>query len=130
MNRLTQDLAAWIACFAILMALFAPTISHALAENARGASETEICSTAGIKFIHVDNLQTSDSSVPAEHDQHKSHCQFCRAHDGSAGLPPPSSVLDIPVVDASFSHPALFYQSPSSLFIWAAAQSRAPPFPS
>jgi hypothetical protein len=55
------------------------------------------------------------------------HCAFCSTHAGSVGLPPASPVLPLLVASGTAIFPALYYQSPSPLFIWSTAQSRAPP---
>jgi hypothetical protein len=43
---------------------------------------------------------------------------------------PPTAEVTLPVVTASTVLPILFYQSPRPLYIWSAAQSRAPPIAS
>ncbi|MEG1323955.1 MAG: DUF2946 domain-containing protein, partial [Janthinobacterium sp.] len=53
MTLFTRRFAAWIACFAILLAALAPSISQAVA-NAKqesGSGWAEICSVAGIRFV-------------------------------------------------------------------------------
>jgi hypothetical protein len=128
MNKATRQFAAWIACLAILLAALAPSISHALAA-AKGSdfSWMEICSTTGAKFVKVTDSQNPvKSSTPAEKAMHSEHCPFCLTHAGSFGLPP-TAAFAFPVVSVPPAFPSLFYQSPRPLFIWAAAQSRAPP---
>jgi hypothetical protein len=126
-NRMTRRFTAWVACFAILLASLAPSISHALAAaTAPGAYWTEICSAAGLKSIKVESGKTSDSSSPAKHGLHFENCPFCQTHADSLVLPPASALVPL-VVSASFPLPSLFYQSPRPLFVWASAQSRAPP---
>lgn len=121
---------AVIASLAILLAALAPSVSHALvAFGEEGSFWAEVCSAAGIKLVKLD----ADKGEPAHDnkDHHKAanafeHCPFCSNHAGMAGLPP-SSVEALPVSSGSSPHPALFYQSPRPLFVWASAQSRAPP---
>lgn len=132
-HRLAYSIATWIACLAILMAALAPTVSHALAAKARGASWSDIC-TAGIgrnagHDAGHDKSHTNDrpGNRPGS-DMDMTDCGYCVPHAGSSGLPQ-TAVLFIPAITASFAHPALFYQSPAPLFIWSAAQSRAPPSP-
>jgi len=122
-----RALVSWIAFFVILFGSLAPSISHALkVKSTQAASWAEICSADGMRFIHLDG-QLPDSSAPSEHGLHMEDCPFCLNHAGTLGLPP-SSKYAMPTADRSSMQPSLFYQSPHPLFIWAAAQSRAPPF--
>ena len=126
MTLFTRRFAAWIACFAILLAALAPSISQAVA-NAKqesGSGWAEICSVAGIRFVQVDDGAADEKS--AGKAMQMEHCAFCATHAGSVGLPP-SPVLPLPVISGTAIFPALYYQSPSPLFIWSTAQSRAPP---
>ena len=129
MTLFTRRFAAWIACFAILLAALAPSISRAVA-NAKqesGSGWAEICSVAGIRFVQV--LQADDGAADEKSGgkaMQMEHCAFCSTHAGSVGLPP-SPVLPLPVASGTAIFPALYYQSPSPLFIWSTAQSRAPP---
>ncbi|MCM2566179.1 MULTISPECIES: DUF2946 domain-containing protein [Janthinobacterium] len=127
MTLFTRRFAAWIACFAILLAALAPSVSQAVA-NAKqesGSGWAEICSVAGIRFVQVDDDGGADGKSGGKAMQME-HCAFCSTHAGSVGLPP-SPVLPLPVAGGTAIFPALYYQSPSPLFIWSTAQSRAPP---
>ncbi|MGK5060690.1 DUF2946 domain-containing protein [Janthinobacterium sp. LB2P49] len=127
MTLFTRRFAAWIACFAILLAALAPSISQAVA-NAKqesGSGWAEICSVAGIRFVQVDDGAADGKSGGKA--MQMEHCAFCSTHAGSVGLPPTSPVLPLPVASGTAIFPALYYQSPSPLFIWSTAQSRAPP---
>jgi hypothetical protein len=127
MNKLTRRLTAWIACFAVLLAALAPSISHAIsAANGSGASWVEVCSLTGAKLVNVGDEQDPASSAPAEKGFHFEHCPFCSMHGGTVGLLPTAG-FTLPVASGEQPLPSLFYQSPRPLFIWAAAQSRAPP---
>ena len=127
MNKSTQKIAAWIACFAILLASLAPSVSHALA-LAKGGSYSwmEICSTAGAKFVKVTDNQNPTSFPIKKTTTHFEHCPFCLTHAGLDGLPP-TATFSLPVIPNSSQHPFLFYQAPYPLFAWTTAQSRAPP---
>ncbi|MFC7297990.1 DUF2946 domain-containing protein [Herminiimonas aquatilis] len=117
---------AWIALFTLLFGSLAPSVSHALkAKSTQDTSWAEICSADGMRSIHVEN-QSPDSSAPSEHGLHMEDCPFCLNHAGGLGLPP-SGTYAMPVTANVSTQPSLFYQSPHPLFIWAAAQSRAPP---
>ncbi|UQV48326.1 DUF2946 family protein [Janthinobacterium lividum] len=127
MTLFTRRFAAWIACFAILLAALAPSISQAVA-NAKqesGSGWAEICSVAGIRFVQVDDGAADGKSGGKA--MQMEHCAFCSTHAGSVGLPPTSPVLPLPAASGTAIFPALYYQSPSPLFIWSTAQSRAPP---
>ncbi|GAA4013037.1 DUF2946 domain-containing protein [Actimicrobium antarcticum] len=118
-----RHLTAWIACFAILLAALAPSVSHALAAT-KGSSNLwmEICTTSAKPTGTADG---KDSTIPSP-ATHFEHCPFCLHHADTAG-PPPSATFAIQVVRNVPHFPALFYQSPRPLFLWSAAQSRAPP---
>ena len=127
MTLFTRRFAAWIACFAILLAALAPSISQAVA-NAKqesGSGWAEICSVAGIRFVQVDDGAADEKSVGKA--MQMEHCAFCSTHAGSVGLPPTSPMLPQLVASGTAIFPALYYQSPAPLFIWSTAQSRAPP---
>jgi hypothetical protein len=127
MTLFTRRFAAWIACFAILLAALAPSISQAVAnaKQASGSGWAEICSVAGIRFVQVDDGAADEKSGGKA--MQMEHCAFCSTHAGSVGLPPASPVLPLLVASGTAIFPSLYYQSPSPLFIWSTAQSRAPP---
>ena len=120
MHTTIRRFAAWIACFAILFAALAPSVSHAMAA-ARGDTWTEICSAAGIKMVKVE-----DSADAKQTSRHLEHCPFCATHPAPVALLP-SSAGSMPLLEGRDTHPSLFFQSPSPLAIWTLAQSRAPP---
>ena len=126
-SRMTSLLSAWTACFAILMAVLAPSISHALSV-AQGPVTvwTEICSVHGVKVVKVEIGPASGSSSSMKHALQMSDCPFCVTHADATVLQISSSVLS-PVESGSYRFPPLFYQAPRSLFVWATPQSRAPP---
>lgn len=127
MNNSKPRLTAWIACFAVLLATLAPSISHALsAAQASNAGWAEICTFTGIKMVKVEHPEHHDSSAPTEMGLHFEHCPFCFTHGGSVGLLPTAGFL-IPAASRDEALPPLYYHAPRPLFIWAAAQSRAPP---
>ncbi|HJV52194.1 MULTISPECIES: DUF2946 domain-containing protein [Oxalobacteraceae] len=127
MNLFTRRLAAWIACFAVLLAALAPSISHAVSAARDGnAGWGDICSQTGFKPAQANNAHEHSSPDPAKPGLHFEHCPFCYTHAGSVGLPPVAGFA-LPLLIATQAKPSLYYQSPRPLFIWAAAQSRAPP---
>ncbi|RZI42577.1 DUF2946 domain-containing protein [Herbaspirillum sp. HC18] len=125
MNKFTRRITAWIASFAILLAAFAPLISHAMSNAANaGKGWVQVCSHAGTKMVKVDSKL--DPTAPAEKGVKANHCPFCITHADSFGFPPTAGFA-LPAPDAEQSLPILYYQSPRPLFIWTAAHSRAPP---
>ncbi|MBW3511225.1 DUF2946 domain-containing protein [Janthinobacterium sp. NKUCC06_STL] len=130
MTLFTRRFAAWIACFAILLAALAPSISQAVAsaKQESGSGWAEICSVAGIRFVQL--VQAGDGAADEKSGDkvmQMQHCAFCSTHAGSVGLPPTSPVLPLLVASGTAIFPSLYYQSPAPLFIWSTAQSRAPP---
>ncbi len=128
MTSITRQFAAWIACFAILLSALAPSISRAVAhaKQESGSGWVEICSMAGIRFVKAE-AGKSGVGQPDGKAMQMEHCAFCSMHAGSVGLPPTSPVLPLSLDAGTALQPALYYQSPSPLFVWSTAQSRAPP---
>lgn len=132
---MTRRFAAWIALLAILLAAFAPSISHARAA-AHGAAWTEICSTDGARMVRIDAGQDGgqdggQDAGPAAggagiDTSHLDHCPFCTTH-GGAPLALPGAEMTLPAFSGQFARPFLFYHAPRPLPIWTAAQPRAPP---
>jgi hypothetical protein len=127
MNKLTRHFTAWIASLAVLLAAFAPFISEAKSQTRiPGRGWIEVCTHTGTKLVKVDSKQDPTSSTPVEKGSHSKHCSFCFTHAGTASLPPVAGFI-LPVASGKQPQPPLYYQSPSTLFIWAAIRSRAPP---
>lgn len=127
MTKATHRFASWIACFAILMASLAPSISHAVAAGkSQPNAWMEICTVMGSKMVALDISQDMQTPAPVESMAHLEHCPFCLNHAVSVGLPPPPDFV-MPVISGDHVLPSLFYQSSRPLFAWAVAQPRAPP---
>jgi hypothetical protein len=126
-RRHAQRFTAWIACFAILLASLAPSISHALstAKESTGFFG-EICSADSAKFVELGDSLGSKTSNPVQKSLHFEHCPFCSSHADTIGLLP-SAGFQLPLLSGHSLKPTLYYQSPRPLFIWASARSRAPP---
>lgn len=77
----------------------------------------EICAPSGKSY--------ADQQSPAKHAGHMEDCPYCRAGADLPVLPGMQLVLD-PVKIVSLK-PSLFYESPSPMFMWAAAHPRGPP---
>ncbi|MBD8529791.1 MULTISPECIES: DUF2946 family protein [unclassified Massilia] len=126
LNRKAFLVAAWAALLAILMAVMAPTFSHALAHQAgagAGVIEVDICTASGIAMTH--QMQVADDGSAPGHVASFEHCPFCQASAHMLFLPSPPVVLHVSAGAAL--RPALFYQSSSPLFAWTVAQPRGPP---
>lgn len=117
---MTRHFAAWIACFAILFAAMAPSISHAVSAS-RGATLVEICSSAGTKMVKLDA-----GSKPAAAADALDHCMFCTAHANPAGFMLAQEYV-FGLIAIGKIHPFLFLHAPHPLAIWTVPQSRGPP---
>ncbi len=127
MNRFMRRLTAWIACFAILLVSLAPSISHAIATPSKASTGWgEICTSSGTKVVKATGDQTVKPISSAKHDLHYEDCPFCRTQNDTSGPPPTFLATPLLVVSPLLS-PVLFYEAPRPLFVWASAQSRAPP---
>lgn len=117
----------WVACFAILMAALAPTVSRALTV-ARGAvvPSFEICTVAG----GMSMLSLKASMQPPDESQQPAmnmgDCLCCSMHVAMLDLPP---LQLLPASGAQLAGlvPTLFYQSHSPLFAWTPLLARGPP---
>lgn len=127
MNIRIRHVAAWIACFSILLAAVAPSVSRLLAAACeQDAFWPNVCSTTGPKLVSAAGHSAHHSSAPAKKDIHFEHCPFCLTHAGSFGLPP-TTTFALPLTAETSVFPPLFYQSPRPLFVWVTPQTRAPP---
>ena len=123
--RQNRRFIAWFACIAILLNSLAPAISHAMASvQGKDAPWAQICSTSGTKYIPLDFGQNDRDQQPQP--MAMQHCAYCLTHAGSFAVFT-DVALQFEPVSLAYSYPALFYQSPHPLFVWAAASPRAPP---
>jgi hypothetical protein len=116
--------AAWLACFAVLLAALAPSISHAVSALKGQAAWVEVCTAAGTALVKLPGEQVPDQPRP---NLHAEHCVFCGSHAGAFALPAGDISLTVPVAPGGGAMPTLYYRAPSPLFVWAAGQPRAPP---
>ncbi|SFM18303.1 DUF2946 domain-containing protein [Rugamonas rubra] len=127
-DRVTRLFAAWIACFAILAAMLVPAMTHLLPTAAASTTAmADICSSGGAMLAAAVDKGAAPAA-PADKRMHGEHCQYCYAQADATALPP-GVPLTLAPVGALTLQATLFYQSPGPLFIWAPAQSRAPPTP-
>lgn len=124
-----QRYTALLACFAILLALFMPSVSSALAAKNQDLFWSGICTTQNSSANNANHsLQASQDNAPhsGDSDMQAGHCAYCFTSAASFALPP-AVALSLPIRIQALPLPALFYTSPSPLFVWASVQSRAPP---
>ncbi|WP_394780536.1 DUF2946 domain-containing protein [Undibacterium sp.] len=130
MKSIHRSFVALLACFAVLAASLMPSISSAMMRsNADDITWGQICSASpaiAAVVAKADTSSLSKSQLPVKKSMHGEHCLFCFTHAGSFALLPTVN-FEFPAVDQVQLFPSLFYQSPNPLFIWASAQSRAPP---
>ncbi len=120
-----RTLTTWIAALAILFSALAPSISHALSMSRGDSALSAICSAAGVKQLPAFAADTSHKPVKdVKHNME--HCPYCATHGGSFALLPPVPIT-FAVVGGHDLFPCLYYQAPSPLFVWSAAQPRGPP---
>ena len=124
MTSTGRKFAAWFACFAILLGVLAPTISHALAE-ARGQSLVwEICRSD--TRVGQATVKPSDGGqLPASGDPF-AHCSYCLPHGGIDSLLPPVHTMPA-VADAGAVRPVWFQLAPSPQQPPALPPARGPP---
>ena len=127
LGKTTQRFAAWVACLAILLAAFAPSVAHAwnLAQS-RVASQMEICSVMGVAHEKANDAADPVSASESAPTSHLEHCPFCAGH-GAVPAMAPVAGFSLPVPQISAGFPFLYYQAPRRLFVWSSAHSRAPP---
>jgi len=115
---------AWIACVAILLGAFAPTVSRWLAvSHATPLALLEVCvSQAGAPSTLVLKSAPDDSSPHMSLD----HCPLCVMHASVLGLPPDPQATAL-LNTLSDVVPSLFLHAPRPPHVWAAALARAPP---
>ena len=120
MKNATRYFAAWIALLAMLCAMVAPSISHAVSAS-RGDIFVEMCGISGTKLVAI-------SGDPSEQSTHAApeHCKLCSMHGESYALPSHMQAAMFPV-GVGERYPFLFFQSSSPLAVWSPVQSRAPP---
>lgn len=128
MKSTSWRLHIWIACFAILMNVLAPSVSHALAAVRADVPGGDICFTApglrsgpAIEAIDLVAGQFDHSDAGMMQD-----CGYCLPHAGSYSLMP-NQVTGIAILGGHELRPFLFYRAPQPLLALTAAPPRGPP---
>lgn len=126
MNRFTHRAAAWIACFAILLASLAPTVSIALSQFGVGASPGEHCSVMGAMLAKVQGADASGKPAPAKTNAPFKFCPLCQVHGAHASLLPAEPFeFSVPVRVLRLS--VRFHSSSHAQSALGIAQPRGPP---
>jgi len=119
---------AVVALLAMVMVVFAPTISKVVASERVGSDLVEVCTVEGMKWVSVSEIQQA-SSVGQQHEpvgahDHGGDCPYCSLQTTKYLGFASQSFATTSVVSLL---PPLFYQAPKPLFAWAHSRSRAPP---
>jgi hypothetical protein len=119
---------AFVALVAMVMVVFAPTVSKVIAADRVDSNLVEICTVEGMKWVSVSEIQQSDSAgqqhEPASAHDHGGECPYCSLQTTKFLSVASQSFATRSVVSLL---PPLFYQASKPLFAWAHARSRAPP---
>ncbi len=119
MHRTIYRFALWLAALAMLLSVLAPTISRI----SNKSDWVEVCSVAGTKLVQV--VANTDGDQPTG-SRAAMNCPYCALHIDLALPPLPQVALIDHIIRLAFV-PRLFLQAPQAQFVWAPAQSRAPP---
>ena len=119
---------AVVALLAMVMVVFAPTISKVVASERVGSDLVEVCTVEGMKWVSVSEIQQA-SSVGQQHEpvgahDHGGDCPYCSLQTTKFLSVASQSFATTSVVTLL---PPLFYKASKPLFAWAHARSRAPP---
>jgi hypothetical protein len=121
---------AVVALLAMVMVVFAPTVSEVIAADRVDSNLVEICTVEGMKWVSVSEIQQSDSAgqqhEPASAHDHGGECPYCSLQTTKFLSVASQSFATSPVVSLL---PPLFYQASKPRFAWAHSRARAPPLP-
>lgn len=126
-RSLHRRITAWLAALAVLWGALLPVLSHAVVAHQTGDNAwVEVCTATGMAWVNsTDNEATPDVGSPAK-GMNMAVCGWCATHSPLASLPTVAQPLATPLAFGP-QVPVAFLQAPRPLFVWAAAQSRAPP---
>lgn len=120
-----------LACLALLLNAFLPSLAGSMGGGWSVVRNgvIEICSVQGVKLVDSATgkvLKVDALKIIQDKQRIHGHCAFCLPHtDHDFILPALAGAATGKNLSEAF--PSLFYQSPSTLFIWDSAQARAPP---
>jgi len=128
-----RRLTAWLTALVLVLCGLLPVLSHAVV-SARGDASgwVEVCTVSGMAWVKPVPTDSGNERPPA-HPMPGSmvsldHCGWCATHNPLTGVPPFAAAVVAPPVFGPSVPPAFLYAA-RPLFVWAAAQSRAPPLP-
>jgi Protein of unknown function (DUF2946) len=126
MQIVRRHLRCWVfvAIFALLGVAVLPALAH-VAMTAAGVQWVEICSTAGSRWVQIDDRAAPTSGDPST-VMDMTQCPACCHLGQGAGLPPRPLQLAL-LMFATQAMPVLFLRAPHPLFAWTVAQPREPP---
>lgn len=134
--KVYKKLTSWIAVFAVLMASFAPVVSHALAlkntsSSSVGQTFEELCTSQGIKFIVLNKSFNNDFNKPVPANTspalHLEHCAYCSLIADKAFLPTSNNQFGL-ILISSYSRYFIEYESQVlQAYFYASPQPQAPP---
>ena len=117
-----------VALLAMVMVVFAPTISKVVAAERVSSNLVEVCTTEGTKWVSVSEIQQASSvgqqHEPASAHDHGGECPYCSLQTTKYLGVASQSFATTSVVSLL---PPLFFKAPKPLFAWAHSRSRAPP---
>jgi hypothetical protein len=114
-----------LACLAMLMNAFAPSLAHALAARSPGVP-VDVCSVHGGAPLAAAVALLNEHEERQRHNGGMTDCGHCLMHAGAHALLPPSHVLHLPAAGAAL-RPYLYYHAPRPLLALSAAPPRGPP---
>jgi hypothetical protein len=119
---------SFVALLAMVMVVFAPTISKVVASERVGSDLVEVCTVEGMKWVSISEIQQASSASqqhePASAHDHGGDCPYCSLQTTKFLSVASQSFATAPLVSLL---PPLFYKTSKPLFAWAHARSRAPP---
>ncbi|MFY7905594.1 MAG: DUF2946 domain-containing protein [Burkholderiaceae bacterium] len=126
-RRTPSRFTAWLVALAVLWGAWLPVVSHAVAAHqSKGTGWVEVCTATGMAWVasaEEGAASQSDNSTPG---MNMAGCDWCATHTPLLGVPKAAQPSVAPTA-FGVEVPAACLQSPRPLFVWAAAQSRAPP---
>lgn len=120
---LRQRAIVWLAVALTLFAALAPAVTQAMSvARAAEAGLIPVCTQAGMKWMDIKSGEIRNASDDSGQSE---RCSFCLSSPPSLALTTVGATFAVP--DFSRELPYLFEHAPHTLFVWAHAQSRAPP---